>query len=106
MAKQQFFFRLIPPRPTFPQDMDERERALMSEHAAYMPRFFDTGEVMAYGPVLDPEQSFGIALLEMADQAEAEPFAQGDPGVKAGMNRYTIAPMHIAGAQGSRAQWH
>jgi len=35
MAKQQYFFQLIPPRPTFPQDMTDEERRLMDEHGRY-----------------------------------------------------------------------
>jgi uncharacterized protein len=102
MAKQHFFFRLIPPRPTFAQDANESELALMKEHAAYCRQYFDAGSILAYGPVLDPEGAFGMAVLEVNDRAEAERFAQGDPSVKAGMNRYTISPMRVAGAQGAR----
>lgn len=55
--------------------------------------------VIAYGPVLDPEGSFGIALLQAADLEEVEQFAQSDPTFQAGLNRYTVAPMMIAEAQ-------
>jgi uncharacterized protein YciI len=103
MGKQQFFLRIIPPRPTFAQDLTEEERALMMQHAAYVRGFFDKGSVLAYGPVLDPEGSFGVGLLEMTDLAEAEEFAQNDPSIKCGMNRYTISPMRIAGSQSSRS---
>jgi uncharacterized protein len=102
MTKKHFFFRLIPPRPTFAQDMNGQERALMAEHAAYMKVWFDSGTVLSYGPVLDPAGSFGIGLLEMDDLAEAERFAQGDPTIKAKMNTYTIFPMIIAASQPSR----
>jgi uncharacterized protein YciI len=102
MGKQQFYMRIIPPRPTFAQDMTDQERALMIEHAAYVRGFFEAGKVLAYGPVLDPEGSFGVGLLEMADLAEAEQFASNDPSVKCGMNRYTLAPMRIAASQTSR----
>ena len=104
MAKQLFFLRLIPPRPTFALDLNESERALMMEHGAYVRKFFDAGSVLIYGPVMDSAGSFGMAVLEMDDIAEAERFAQGDPSVKAGMNKYTISPMRIGGAQGSRVR--
>lgn len=102
MAKQFFFMRLIPPRPTFTQDMTDGERALMIEHGAYVRKFFEAGTVLIYGPVIDAAGSFGMAVLEMEDLAEVDRFAQGDPSVKAGMNRYTISPMRIGGAHGSR----
>jgi hypothetical protein len=103
MAKQQFFFRLIPPRSTFPFDITAEERALMTEHAVYCRSAFDAGTVLAYGPVLDPAGAFGIALLEVEDIAEAEHFASNDPSVLGGLNRYSIAPMRISGSQSSRS---
>ncbi len=102
MNRQHFFVRLIPPRATFAQDMTAEERTLMVENGMYVRRFFDAGKVLAYGPVLDAEGAFGFAVLEMEDAAEAERFLEGDPSVKAGMSRYTISPMHLAAAQGSR----
>jgi uncharacterized protein len=102
MTKQQFFFRLIPPRPTFAEDMDDDEQELMRQHITYMGEFFEAGTVLAYGPVQDPEGWFGIALLEVLHHDEAVQFAENDPTVLAGLNSYSIAPMHIAAAQGPR----
>ncbi len=97
-----FFFKIIPPRPTFAQDMTAEERGLMMQHAAYAKDLFDKGQLLAYGPVLDPGGSFGIGLLEMNSLEEAERMAKDDPSVKAGLNTYTLAPMHIAASQPSR----
>ncbi|MEK1890188.1 MAG: YciI family protein [Phyllobacterium sp.] len=102
MSKQQFFFRLIPPRPTFADDMDDDEQDLMRQHASYVQEYFNDGLVLAYGPVHAPEGTFGLALLEVNDHAEAVRFGDNDPTVLAGLNSYMIAPMHIAAAQGSR----
>ena len=104
MSKQQFFFRLIPPRPTFADDMDDDEQELMRQHASYVQECFNEGFVLAYGPVHEPDGSFGLALLEVNDHAEAVRFGDNDPTVLAGLNRYTIAPMHIAAAQAPREE--
>jgi len=101
MAKH-FFFRLIAPRPTFAADITGEERALMKQHADYVRTFFESGMVLAYGPVFDPAGAFGVALLEADDEAAAHKFAKGDPSILAGMNTYTIAPMMIAGCQAPR----
>ena len=98
-----FFFKLIPPRPTFAQDMSAEERDLMMQHAAYTKTFFDAGTLLAYGPVFDPAGSFGMGLLEMPSMDEAKQMADNDPTVKAGLSTYTLAPMHIAASQPSRA---
>ncbi len=99
----QFFFKLTPPRATFAQDMNAEERRLMIQHAAYAKDLFDKGQLLAYGPVLDPSGSFGIGLVEMASMDEAKNMADNDPTVKAGLNTYTLAPMHIAASQPSRS---
>ena len=99
---QHFFFKLIPPRPTFATDMSDSERALMLQHVSYIRTFYDTGRVLAYGPVQASEGSYGFAVLEMPDAAAAEAFATNDPTILAGLNRYEIAPMRLGGAQASR----
>ena len=102
MTPNFFFLRLIPPRPTFALDMTAAERDLMVQHAIYVRGFFDSGQVLAYGPVLDPEGAFGIAILAMRDLAEAEQFIQQDPAIQAGLCRYLLHPMHLAAAQAHR----
>ena len=102
MAKRQFFMRLVPPRPIFPGSMSEQELALMAQHVEYVQKAFDAGRVLAYGPVMDAAGAFGIALLDVDDQAEAEEFARQDPSIVGGMNSYTLAPMRIAASQPSR----
>ena len=54
-----FFLRLNPPRPTFPADMTEAERAVMEEHAAYWTSWTERGVVVVFGPVMDPKASTG-----------------------------------------------
>ncbi len=83
--------------------MTAEERGLMQQHAAYARDLFDKGQLLAYGPVLDPAGSFGIGLLEMDSMEDADRMAASDPTVKAGLNTYTLAPMHIAASQPSRS---
>jgi uncharacterized protein YciI len=99
MARQHVFFRLIPPRPTFAQDMSEGERALMGEHAAYLHGYFELGTILAYGPVFDPAGTFGIALFDVEDIAEAQRIADADPTIRAGLNTYSLAPMYVTGSR-------
>jgi len=100
MNKQHYFFKLIPPRPTFPQDITDEERILMNEHSAYFQQQFDAGKLLLYGPVMAPGGAFGLGILEVADEAEARQFSEGDPSVRAGLNRWEFHPMHVAGSRG------
>jgi uncharacterized protein YciI len=101
MAKHHFFLKLIPPRATFPYDITEAEKVLMTEHAAYMKQEFDAGRVLIYGPVLAPTNAFGLAVLEVEDDTEARQLLDADPTVKGGLNRYEIFPMIVAAARGN-----
>jgi uncharacterized protein YciI len=98
-----FFLKLIPPRPTFAMDMNADERALMQQHVEYTRAHFEAGKVLVYGPVMAAEGSFGMAVLDVADEAEAGTLMENDPTVKGKLNRYEISPMFIGGAQGRRS---
>jgi uncharacterized protein len=99
MRKQHYFFKLIPPRATFPQDINEDERLLMNQHSLYFDQQFAAGRVLLFGPVMAPGGAFGLAVLEVENEAEARQFGENDPSVRAGLNRFEIYPMHLAGAQ-------
>lgn len=99
MAKQYFYIRLIPPRPTFASDMNAEERALMQQHVGYFRGLFDQGKVLIFGPVLDPADNFGMGVLEVEDHAEAERLLAQDPSVLARLNRFRISPMVVGAAR-------
>jgi len=77
-----FFLKLIPPRPSFPTDMNDDEKAMMAEHFAYWKSKLDNGEVIVFGPVLDPKGPFGAGVVAAADEAAARVFADNDPAIK------------------------
>jgi uncharacterized protein len=71
-----FLYRLIPPRPSFARDMTEAEATIMQEHFAYWLGLLEQRKVVVVGPVLDPKGTYGIALLEVEDEALAENLAE------------------------------
>jgi uncharacterized protein len=100
---QTYFLKLIGPRPTFGFDMTADERALMMQHVIYARQAFADGKLLAFGPVMYPDDTFGIAVMQAENEDEIKAFIANDPTVLAGMNRYTYAPMHLGGAQAPRA---
>jgi len=100
MAKQHFYMRLLPPRTTFPADITPEEMALMQQHATYFLKAFDEGRVLLYGPVMGHGGAFGMGVLEVESEAEAREFAENDPSVRGGLNRFELAPMRVAAARG------
>lgn len=92
-VKKYFVLKLIPPRPTFAEDMTEKERDIMKQHAAYWKEKADQGIVLVYGPVLDPKGAYGLGIIEVDDESQARTFAADDPTVKSGLNKIEIHPM-------------
>jgi uncharacterized protein YciI len=99
MDKQHFFFKLIPPRTTFPSDITPEEGALMKQHSDYCQQQFEAGKLLTYGPVMAPGGAFGMGILEVADQAEARHFGENDPSVLGGLNRFEFYSMRVANAR-------
>ena len=76
-----FFYKLIPPRSSFPEDMTEAEGRIMQEHFADWLDLMKEGKVVVVGPVLDPKGTFGIAVLEVEDESIAQDIASNDPAI-------------------------
>ena len=89
-----FFCKLLAPRPSFPFDMNESEKALMGEHATYWAGMCKEGAVLVYGPVMDSKCPFGMGVFEGADEAEVKRRADADPVMKANIGfKIEITPM-------------
>jgi uncharacterized protein YciI len=94
MRMPAFVYRLIAPRPTFPVDMSEQERATLAEHGRYWKQLMEDGKAIAFGPVNDPAGSYGLGLLIADDLAEAQALRDADPAILAPHGlRAEIAPM-------------
>ena|SRR5713101_27285 len=88
-----FLFKLVSPRPTFPGDMTDQERKVMLEHVSRWKDLTNRGVAIAFGPVLDPKGVWGVAIIEVTDEAEARRIAMEDPMTKASLSRIEIYPM-------------
>jgi len=88
--KKTYFFKLIPPRATFSQDMTQDERNIMLQHIDYWKKNIDEGKVIAFGPVLHPDGAFGIGIIQADDEAEAKKLAENDPAITSGLNTYEV----------------
>lgn len=90
-----FFYKLSPPRPTFIRDMTPDEAAMMQQHTAYLEPFMRDGKILLVGPVLNPQDGFGLAILEMDNAEEVKAFGENDPSVKSGMNTFEFHPFRL-----------
>ena len=60
MDKQFYEVYLNPSRPDFAMTMTYSERAIMVQHVAYWTEKLKQGKVYAFGPVIEPEEIYGL----------------------------------------------
>jgi uncharacterized protein YciI len=85
--------RLKAPRPSFALDMSDEEREIMGRHAAYWQPYIERGQMVVFGPVLDSQGSWGLAVIEAEDEDELRAYAAGDPAVTTGTGEIEIGKM-------------
>jgi uncharacterized protein len=88
-----FVFRLIAPRPTFALDMSDEERDIMVRHAAHWAPYLESGQMVAFGPILDGTGSWGLGVVETDDEQELRLFADKDPVVTTGTGKIELGSM-------------
>ena len=81
-ATQFFLFKLLAPRPSFAQDMNEQERAVMLEHVAYWKGHANRGVAVVFGPVLDPKGTWGVGIVEVRERGRDPRTSSRGPGDK------------------------
>jgi hypothetical protein len=74
-----FVLRLIAPRANFAQTLTDTEREIMNSHAARWRRYLEPGDMVVFGSVLTDEDSYGLAVVETADEQGLREFAAQDP---------------------------
>jgi len=93
-SRKYFLCRLIPPRPSFPYDMSEKEREAMNSHAAYWQALAASGTALAFGPVGDPKGAWGVGIVVVDDESELRSLQTEDPVIRAGIGMtYEALPM-------------
>jgi uncharacterized protein YciI len=93
-----FLYRLLPPRPTFAQDMSPTEGEVMQRHVAYWQDLLERDVAVAFGPVLDPEDPWGLGLLDLEDESAARAIGDNDPAVASGTCTCEVVPMQLVRA--------
>ena len=91
MGKRFFALKLIPPRPSFMQDMTDEERNIMQQHIAYWTDLMNRGIALVFGPVLDPQGVYGFGIITVDVEEEVEVIKKNDPALA--INRYESYPM-------------
>ncbi len=88
-----FLYKLIPLRPTFDQDMNETEQAIMGRHGAYWQALTERGKAIVFGPVADPAGVWGLAIVKGETTEQVHALGDEDPAVVSGLARFEVCPM-------------
>jgi uncharacterized protein YciI len=94
-----FLYRLLPPRPSFSDDMTPEEAEVMERHVGYWQDLIAGDVALAFGPVLDPNGPWGLGLLDLDDEDDARAIGQNDPAVESGTCRFEVVPMQLVRPQ-------
>jgi uncharacterized protein YciI len=93
METTHFLYLARPPRSTFVVDATPSEMEVIGRHFAFLQELLDQGKLLLTGPTLDG--AYGVAILKITAQAEAEEIVRQDPAVTAGLFRPELHPMHV-----------
>ncbi len=91
-----YVYRLLPPRPTFHEDMSDEEKAIMARHAEYWVGLVERTDVVVYGPVVDSTGSWGLAVFRADSLDDARALAEADPAISSGMATCEVGTMLVA----------
>ncbi len=95
-----FLCKLIPPRPTFSMDMTEVELRVMQEHIVYWTDLANRGIAIVFGPVADPNGSWGLGILEVESETDIQDLIANDPAITSGIGceyEYYLMPRIVLG---------
>ena len=98
MEKMQFLYqlRLIPPLLE-EANWTDRENAIVQHHFEILQSLLKEGKLILAGRTLDMDPSgFGIVILEVNSEEEAQELMENDPAVKEGIMTATLFPYRVA----------
>lgn len=92
-GKIHFMLKSAPPRTTFHTDMTVEERNIMMKHIAYWTEKQNQGIALVFGPVQNPSEPHGLAIIEVENEAQVPNLIAEDPAVIAGIMTTEFYPM-------------
>jgi len=88
MTKINHYYAIIKPyREDFITNPKEKEDKIMEDHFFYLKSLLKKKKLFFAGPTLNPEDPFGVIILETETKEEAKNLLESDPSIKAGIQR-------------------
>ena len=83
-------------RAEMPFEPTEEEERIVGEHFAYLSTLRDEGKLLLAGPSPVPEDTIGIAIFEVDEEAEVQAIVAADPAIVNGIMTAEILPLRIS----------
>jgi uncharacterized protein len=97
MAEKQHFVGIIrPTRAGFVHDPTPEEQRIMGDHFQYLKTALENGTMLMAGPCIAGPDTFGLIVLRMDSEAEAQAFLNADPSVQNGVQNATLYPFRLS----------
>ena len=88
-----YLYRFTAHRPDFALTMTDEERLVMQQHVAYWRTQTESGAALLFGPVADPEKSWGIAVVQTDSVEYLAQLRESDPVVTHDLGTVDVFPM-------------
>ena len=99
MLKKNILYKLYPLSSTFYLDQNVEEKKIMEQHTQYWMELKDKTKIIVYGSVFVPKGIYGMVVIEVESNEEANFIAEHDPAVSSKICNYNLTPMLIGIAQ-------
>lgn len=93
---QHYLIRLIPARAEVVAAPTEKEQKIIVEHFRHLQKAMADGKVLLAGPSVNGKDTFGLVVVEVANEAEAKVIMEADPAVQAGVFKGEVLPFNLA----------
>jgi len=82
---------------------DENFMKILENHHKYMVPFFESGKILASGPLLGGRG--GVILLRLEDDESIDDFISADPFAQSGIQEYRIRQFDVFQIQDYAKEW-
>ena len=102
-ANRAWVIRIVPARADMtPANTTEKERAIGSEHFAYIKKAFADGKLTFVGRTEDPKNLWGIMVTVPMSESDARALMENDPGYKGAMFKGEVSPFLVVLQKGAQ----
>ena len=91
----EWIYFIHPPRDDFAATMTDEERAVWGKHFERLQRLLAERTLIMAGPTLGSINT-GIAVVEAADETEAQRLMEEDPAIASGFARGELRPFRVS----------